>query len=151
MFIMQDTPSGNDAWATFQNASLGFLVINNLLTMFTKLSDIYAYYGSRRMRKLCQLKLPWSKIEMSLQSPLPSTSVTSKTWGSHDRVMTFTVFCDVALCTRLEIRLDFGKKRYTAIKNTFLRKVRIYQTTRLYTPEHGNLTVSITIITPLTN
>lgn len=37
------------------------------------------------------------------------------------------------------------------MKNTFLRKVRIYQITRLYIPEHGNLTVSITIITPLTN
>jgi hypothetical protein len=41
MFIMQDTPSGNDAWATFQNASLGFLVINNLLTMLTKLTATY--------------------------------------------------------------------------------------------------------------
>jgi len=38
---MQNTPSGNDAWATFQNASLGFLVINNLLTMFTKLTATY--------------------------------------------------------------------------------------------------------------
>jgi len=38
---MQDTPSGNDAWATFQNASLGFLVINNLLTTFTKLTATY--------------------------------------------------------------------------------------------------------------
>lgn len=35
------------------------------------------------------------------------------------------------------------------MKNTFLRNVRIYQTTRLHIPEHGNLTVSITITTPI--
>ena len=35
------------------------------------------------------------------------------------------------------------------MKNTFLRNLRIYQTTGFYITEHGDLTVSITITTPI--
>lgn len=103
------------------------------------------------MRKLCQWKLPWSKTEMSLQSPLPSTPVASKTWGSHDPVMTFTVFCNVALCTRLEILLDFGKK------GTLKWKIRSSETSvsiRLHGVTFQNMVIlplALQLPPPLTN